>query len=74
MNSYEYYATGHYLSDWPERLNFNEIIRLLNSGDPDGLIWPCEFYEDYPKNDLADLIEEMRNSLEKIFNVKDVNE
>lgn len=72
MDKYESYAVGHFLSQWPENLIFDEIMKVLRSdGDHyvnyQDEIWPWELVEAVPLEDLAGLIEDMVSSLRTVF-------
>lgn len=72
MDKYEAFAVGHFLSQWPENLSFNEIMKVLR-GDGDHYInyqdeiWPWELVEAVPFEDLVRLIEGMESSLREVF-------
>lgn len=67
MNNKQYFAAGHYLSEWPEELCFDEIIVSLQQESRGDQIIACEVYELYPSPDVADFILEMVHDLERMF-------
>ena len=74
MNSYERFALNEYLSEFPERLNFQEIINVLRRDEELEGLCINYIFEDMQSSDVAELIENTKCQAELIFNPKDINE
>jgi len=67
MDKYELFAIGHYFSEWPEQMSFDEFMTALYSGEGINDCWPAVEYEGIPNEDMAELIKSMVNCLRMTF-------
>ena len=69
MTPYERFALTEYLADFPNDKSYGEILRALVAGqnryDDEILVW--EAVEHYPREDLANIIDSLKESLELHF-------
>lgn len=67
MTHFESFAVGQFLSSWPSDYNYDDIMEVMEDGDPEHLIVICERYEVYPSEDVAAFIDELKSDLESKF-------
>lgn len=65
VNKYQSCAVGHYLSDWPEGLGFEELLYIMQTDDEElgQEIYAQERYEHAALPELAELICSMIDNL-----------
>jgi hypothetical protein len=67
MDKYELYAVGHYFSEWPENMSFDDFMNALATDDNIQDCWPVVQYEGIPNEDMAYLIKDMVEGLRRVF-------
>ena len=65
MNAYEQVALNEYLSEYPKSKTYDEVLGLLLNEDKRVLTW--EPFESRSPDDIYDLIEALKDTLEKHF-------
>ena len=66
MNKYQAFAVAHFLTEWPENVDFYGLITMILKSELDDIIvW--EPFDDFPIEDLAELIQDMADNLEGCF-------
>lgn len=71
LNTYERFALGQYLSEFPEDKSFHEILDIIEKSDFDDeaydelLVW--EPFENCDGDNLAALIGALKEDLEEVF-------
>lgn len=69
MTPYERFALTEYLADFPNDKSYEEILQMLLAGqhkyDDEILVW--EAIEDYPRQDIVNIIDSLKESLELRF-------
>ena len=67
MNKYQLFAVGHYFSEWPEHLSFEEFMTALQN-DADIIdCWPVVEYEGIPNPDMFYMVTSMIQCLKEMF-------
>ena len=66
-DKYEMFAVGHYFSDYPEDMTFEDFINALSNGDDIKDCWPVVEYEGIPNEDMAYLVKGMVDCLRITF-------
>lgn len=64
---FERYALNHYLSEWPDKLSFHEVIEWLSDCALSHAIDVHEHYQDWPSRTVAGFIEDMASELIGLF-------
>ena len=71
MKTSEQFALNQWLSDYPDDLSYEEIIKILNTSENNcvestiGDIWVWEVLENYPFDQVAQFIEDKRQAFER---------
>lgn len=69
MNTYEAFALGHFLSEFPDEWDYDRVLETLEANDDDCrdniVVW--EPYEDWGVGVLCEAIDDMKHDLERIF-------
>jgi UDP-2,3-diacylglucosamine pyrophosphatase LpxH len=69
MNLFEIFALDNFLTEYAKDKTFIEIINKMHNNDDDFIVvW--QPFEDWPLSDVADLILDMQQALEKRFFIK----
>lgn len=69
MNSYQRFALNYYLSEYPVEWDFDRVIETLYDDDYESceqvVVWAS--FEDYPRDMVCELIEDMVSALQLNF-------
>jgi hypothetical protein len=71
MKVSERFALEHWLSDYPMEMSYETIIKMLqpkNFNWRDDMIIPWEVIEDYPSDEIAEMIDSTRKQFEDSAN------
>jgi hypothetical protein len=67
MDKFELFAVGHYFSEWPEHMSYQEFMTALAKGDDIEDCWPVVEYEGIPNEDIGYMVDSMVGSLRMTF-------
>lgn len=69
MTPAERFALMHYLTEWPDDMEFDDVLETIGSDDPDiynqVLVW--EPFEYYMADSLCGLIEQLRDDAQGLI-------
>lgn len=60
-------ALGLTLCEWPEGLSFSEIMEVLRNDNDDDVISVYYLYEGIPNEDVATIIEDIKESIVRVY-------
>jgi DNA-binding IscR family transcriptional regulator len=66
MKHSERFALNEWLSDYPQEMSFDDVIDLVI--DEDLAVTPCQWFENIPRYELAENIDNTRSHFECVVN------
>lgn len=65
MNLYEIIALGEYFSAFPSTKSYDEVLEMFNDGSDEVIAW--EPFERMPRDSVVELVDTLKDVLEKLF-------
>ena len=67
MKTSERFALNEWLSEWPDKATFDDVLYLLLDDDDETVI-PWEAIEDHPRREIADFIANTQTHFASVTN------
>ena len=70
MNLYEIVALGEYFYDFPSTKSYDEVLKMFVNRDDEVILW--EVFDSMPRESVVELVDTLKEVLEKLFIPREV--